>query len=77
MVAHSGRILFVDDDADMRDLVDAALAGEGFDVRTCAGGEAALALLGQEVVDAVVTDLNMRAMSGLELCRRVLSAHPD
>ncbi|MCA9518466.1 MAG: sigma-54-dependent Fis family transcriptional regulator, partial [Myxococcales bacterium] len=42
-----------------------------------AGGEAALALLGQEVVDAVVTDLNMRAMSGLELCRRVLSAHPD
>ena len=71
MVAHSGRILFVDDDADMRDLVDAALAGEGFDVRTCAGGEAALALLGQEVVDAVVTDLNMPVMDGITLIKEL------
>lgn len=77
MGSHAGRVLFVDDDADMRELVDAALAGEGFDVRTCAGGEAALSVLERDPVDAVVTDLNMRAMDGFELCRRVLDLRPE
>ncbi len=72
-----GRVLVVDDDAEMCALVETGLAKRGWDVLTRSSGDAALALLAAEDVDVVATDLNMRGMNGLELCERVVANRPD
>jgi two-component system response regulator HydG len=73
----SGSILIVDDDKSMCDLVEAGLGRRGFSVRSAISGQDALDLIGREDFDAVVTDLNMRGMDGLELCSRIVSNRPD
>ncbi|MEC7525308.1 MAG: sigma-54 dependent transcriptional regulator [Myxococcota bacterium] len=73
----TSRILLVDDDAALLSTFERGLTKRGFEVRTAADGERALALLGEEHHDAVISDVSMRPMGGLELCERVRAAHPD
>ena len=65
------RVLLVDDDelvlAHLSDLVTAA----GFEVHTAGDGTAALAFLERNFVPLVITDRNMPAMDGLQLCRAI------
>jgi two-component system response regulator AtoC len=72
-----GRVLVVDDDAEMCALVETGLAKRGWEVVTRSSGDSALELLAVEDVDVVATDLNMRGMNGLELCERVVANRPD
>jgi len=73
----SGRVLVVDDDADMCRLVEATLAARGFDVvwRTTAAD--AFAVVESADLDAVVTDLELPETSGLALCERIVAHRPD
>ena len=73
----AAKLLFVDDDAAVRDVVGATLLQRGFEVACVAGGEEALAALESAAFGAVVSDLNMPGMSGLEFCRRAHQAWPD
>lgn len=61
------KILIVDDKEMMRDSVATILGRRGHAVATAAGGEAALERIAEKRPDAVVTDLQMPGMSGLEL----------
>ncbi|MCU0917764.1 MAG: response regulator [Planctomycetes bacterium] len=70
------RILVVDDEADIRELVRLNLAREGFDVLDCETGEEALALAKSKAPDLMVLDLMLPGMDGLEVCRR-LKADPQ
>ncbi len=72
-----GRILVVDDDAAMCELLASILSDEGYAVTTRSDPDAAVADVHSGDFEAVLTDLNMRGMGGLELCRRVVSTHPD
>ncbi len=72
-----GRILIVDDEPAMRATLDEILSGEGFEVMTAAGGEAALATLRQEPVDLMLLDLRMPGMSGLEVIEQAQKIAPD
>ncbi|HEX4474751.1 MAG TPA: sigma-54 dependent transcriptional regulator [Polyangiaceae bacterium] len=72
----SGRVLVVDDDSAQCDLLRDGLTRRGFAVTTRAWAEEALALLQTDDFDVIVTDLNMRGMSGLELCERVAANRP-
>ncbi len=63
----SERILIVDDEAAIRESLEEALRGDGYDVSGAESGEAALAMLHNGVFDLVVTDLKMPGVSGLEL----------
>ncbi|MBL8605808.1 MAG: sigma-54-dependent Fis family transcriptional regulator [Myxococcales bacterium] len=72
----TGRILVVDDDADMCRELARALGKRGFDVTTRESADEAYALVLDGDFDAVVTDLNLRGMSGVELCDRVVSNRP-
>ena len=71
------RVLVVDDEQSMCDVLQADLGTLGFSVDTALSGIAALALLRVHDFDVVVTDLNMRGMNGLELCERSVSNRPD
>jgi two-component system, NtrC family, response regulator HydG len=64
-------ILVVDDKEMMRDSVGSTLQRAGFNVVTAEGGEQALSAIAARRPDAVVTDLRMPGLSGLELLERV------
>jgi two-component system response regulator HydG len=68
-----GRVLVVDDDRSMCDLVEAALQKADFETVARTSAAEALAVLDGDDVDVVVTDLNMKGMNGLELCERIMA----
>src|SRR5580704_3066954 len=61
----------------MTELVHLGLKKRGFAVVTFGAGSDALATLPEHDVDVVVTDLNMKGMTGLELCQRIVADRPD
>jgi DNA-binding response OmpR family regulator len=71
------RLLVVDDDDDIRELVSLALGMAGHQVLTARDGPAALDVLGAEPVDLMVLDVSMPQMSGLEVARRVRATPPS
>jgi PAS domain S-box-containing protein len=70
------RVLVVDDEAEIADLVRAMLEGAGYDVATAESGAVALELLGMAHFDAIVSDLRMPDMDGSALWRAVSTRHP-
>ncbi len=65
------RILVVDDEPAVRRSVRSALTLEGYEVRLASEGAEALDVLASERVDAIVLDLLMPGLDGLEVCRRL------
>jgi two-component system, NtrC family, response regulator AtoC len=73
----SARVLLVDDDRELCAWLEAALARRDFAVQSRSSAADALALCESEDFDVVVSDLNLRGASGLELCERIASSRPD
>jgi two-component system response regulator MprA len=67
------RILVVDDDKAVRDSLRRALVLEGYDVDLAADGAEALKSLTQASPDAMILDLQLPDIDGLEVCRRLRS----
>ena len=67
------RILVVDDEEDLLELVNYNLSREGFRVECVATGEAALAAARKNLPDLIVLDLLLPSVDGLEICRRLKS----
>lgn len=65
------RVLVVDDEPQITRVLKTVLSSQGYDVRTAAEGESALAVFREWVPDLVITDLAMPHMDGVELCRRI------
>jgi two-component system, NtrC family, response regulator AtoC len=66
-----GRILVIDDDASLRFALEAVLGDAGLTVVTCASGAAGLQTFEASGADAVLTDLAMPEMDGLEVLTRL------
>src|SRR5262245_25451148 len=71
-----GRVLIVDDDPSLCDVIQAGLKHRDFESVSAASADAAMSALARQEFDAVLTDLRMGGMSGLELCRRMTEDHP-
>lgn len=71
-----GRVLLIDDEPAIRDLVAMALRRAGLDVVTASGGPEGLALLNDSSVDVLVSDMGMPGMNGLDVVR-ALRARSD
>jgi two-component system response regulator MprA len=70
----SGRVLVVDDEADVREPIATALDLEGHRVTAAVDGLDALTRLGRAEFDAIVLDVLMPHLDGFEVCRRLRAA---
>jgi DNA-binding response OmpR family regulator len=70
------RVLVVDDSADIRGMLQAQLEMEGFEVATAPDGARALALLGRERTDLIITDLFMPDKDGIETILEIREKYP-
>ena len=70
------RILAVDDQPEIRALLDDALSGEGYEVRATGDPVEALRLLHHVSFDAVILDFKLPSMDGIELHRQIALAAP-
>jgi DNA-binding response OmpR family regulator len=71
------RVLVVDDDVTVREVVVTYLKAAGYDVSEAADGESALAALREQAADLVVLDLMLPGLDGLEVCRRLRARGDD
>ena len=65
------KILVVDDEKEIADLLEIYLISDGFEVLKAYNGEEGLRILEQEKVDLMLLDVMMPGIDGLEMCRRV------
>ncbi|MFN2617282.1 MAG: response regulator transcription factor [Thermoleophilaceae bacterium] len=70
-MARSTRVLVVEDDLDIAGVLRRSLDKEGYEVRLAGDGEAALEQSGEFQPDAVVLDLGLPKLDGVEVCRRL------
>src|SRR5258708_22675406 len=69
------RVLVVEDEQDLQDVMDYNLRAAGHDVSLSAGGAPVMSLVQQSPPDLILLDLMLPDMSGLEVCRN-LKSHP-
>ena len=69
-------VLIADDDTEMRELIAEYLAGHGFDVLQATNGLEALLCVKRERPPAVVLDINMPRLGGLEALKRIRAFAP-
>jgi two-component system response regulator HydG len=70
------RVLVVDDDPEICRFLEAGLIERGFASQSCQSAEEGIVALGAEDFDVVVSDIQMRGMTGIELCRHVATNRP-
>ena len=70
------RILVVDDDRGMQDVLDIMLSRAGYQVATADDGAAALDLVRKKTFDLVITDLKMPRVDGIDLLKGVKESAP-
>ena len=75
----NARMLFVEDDAPIADVIGIMLEDLGFDLTHVPSGEAALAALDRDpdVYDIVLTDVVMGGISGVSMAKKIRSMYPD
>lgn len=71
------RILVIDDEADIREILEMVLTDAGFAVQTAADGQAGLALCEREPPHIVITDVRMPGIDGLTVLERVKTRQPS
>jgi DNA-binding response OmpR family regulator len=68
-----GRVLVIEDDAEITDVLRRSLRHEGYEVRTAADGVEALDAAAKFIPDLVVLDLGLPRLDGIEVCRQLRS----
>ena len=71
------KILVVDDDLSIRELLEIMLVREGYEVFLASGGREALGIIAQINLDLVITDIRMQDVDGIEVLKSVKASNPD
>ena len=70
-------LMVIDDDPDLRDMLEDMFRQRGFDVVTAPDGEEGLRLSHERTPDLIILDLRMPKLNGLEVLATLKRAHPD
>jgi len=70
------KILVVDDEVSIRDLLKDAFVNAGYDVRLAEGAEQAFDILKEEDIRVIFLDLKLFGMNGIELCKQIKKNNP-
>jgi DNA-binding NtrC family response regulator len=70
------RLLIVDDESDLTELLSQILGSEGYEIMTAADGDEAIGILGKESFDAVLLDIMMPHRNGFEVLKYITERHP-
>jgi len=71
------RILVVDDEEQVRDLLTQMLEHDGFSVDTAENGEVGMAMLGKHLYDLIIIDMIMPVKDGLKLIMELVRDYPE
>ena len=71
------RILVVDDEEIIRNLLYDVLSNTGYKVKTAKDGQEAISQIEKEPFEIVITDFKMPGMNGIELLQHILKINPD
>jgi len=70
-----GRILIVDDEKDIRDLIEIYLKNEGYEVLKAGTGLEAIQMVEKEKVDLIILDIMMPVVNGIDACIKIREQH--
>jgi len=76
-MGHNGKILIVEDEKSMREVLKILLEEEGYETASAIDGMAATEMIQQEIYDIVITDLRMPRADGFEVLKRVKEVSPS
>ena len=65
------KLLLVEDDTALAELLEYRFENEGYDVRVTADGEEAMVMASEDAPDLVILDWMIEGISGIEVCRRL------
>ncbi|MEJ7706691.1 MAG: MtrAB system response regulator MtrA [Nocardioidaceae bacterium] len=68
---HRGRVLVVDDDSSLAEMLTIVLRNEGFESRVCATGDKAMSMVREFRPDVVLLDLMLPGKDGVDVCREI------
>ncbi|MNV63683.1 C4-dicarboxylate transport transcriptional regulatory protein DctD [compost metagenome] len=71
------RILYVEDNPELRETIGMLMEGDGQTVTSCATAEEALKLDAQQTFDLLVSDVSLPGLSGTDLARKLLAEDPQ
>jgi two-component system response regulator AtoC len=77
MLPEKKQVLIVDDEPNLRKILSAQLARDGYDVMIAEDGEQGLSMLREHHIDMVITDLKMPKVDGMTLLKEALREDPD
>lgn len=72
-----GKILIVDDEKGMRDLLSKVLKKEGYQIFTAQDGEEGLEIIKDQTLDVVIADLDMPVLNGIEMIKKAKEFDPS
>jgi two-component system response regulator PilR (NtrC family) len=72
-----GKILIVEDEKSMREVLKILLEGEGYEVVTAADGLEGISYIEKDIFDLVITDMKMPKVEGFDVLRKVKEISPD
>jgi two-component system, OmpR family, response regulator MtrA len=68
---HRGRVLVVDDDSSLSEMLTIVLRSEGFEPRVCSNGDQAMGMFRDFKPDIVLLDLMLPGKDGVDVCRQI------
>jgi len=74
--AGSRKVLVVDDDPQLREVLVEALSDQGYEVAAAESGEQALEILAREKIHVQLIDLQLPGINGIDLCRKLSDMDP-
>jgi two-component system, NtrC family, response regulator PilR len=77
MKKHNGKILVVEDEKSMREVLKILLDGENYEVMTASDGLEGLSSLDKDIFDLVITDMKMPKAGGFQVLKKVKEISPD